>query len=170
YGIEKYVNYSNLNSANMCFATSLNKSVEPTCLFEAIKPIGSKWIWKIKYKASGDIERYKARLVASGFGQKEGFDYDEIFSHVIKMVTVIEYYCYCYDLGVLKYFLGIEIVENDLGLCMSQRKYCLELLYEYGLLAARPIDIPLLKNSILCFEESANDKYLSDFTTYQKLV
>ncbi|GJS50954.1 ribonuclease H-like domain-containing protein [Tanacetum coccineum] len=71
---------------------------------------------------------------------------------------------------VLKYFLGIEIVENDLGLCMSQRKYCLELLYEYGLLAARPTDIPLPKNSVLSFDETTNDKYLSDFTTYQKLV
>nr|GEV34384.1 hypothetical protein [Tanacetum cinerariifolium] len=95
YGIEKYVSYSRLSSVNMCFAVSLNKSVEPTCLIEALsdpnwveamnneiealnrnntwtvcdllvgrKPIGSKWIWKIKYKASGDIEIYKARLVA----------------------------------------------------------------------------------------------------------
>ncbi|GKC49350.1 ribonuclease H-like domain-containing protein [Tanacetum coccineum] len=71
------------------------------------------------------------------------------------------------DLGVLKYFLGIEVVENDLGLCMSQRMYCLELLHEYGLLAARPIDIPLPENTILSFEETANDKFLSNFTTYQ---
>ncbi|GKC75861.1 ribonuclease H-like domain-containing protein [Tanacetum coccineum] len=74
------------------------------------------------------------------------------------------------DLGVLKYFLGIEVVENDLGLCMSQRMYCLELLHEYGLLAARPVDIPLPENTILSFEETANDKFLSNFTTYQKLV
>ncbi|GJX29679.1 hypothetical protein Tco_0237758 [Tanacetum coccineum] len=53
---------------------------------------------------------------------------------------------------------------------MSQRKYCLELLYEYGLLAARPVDITLFENSVLCFKESENDKYLSDFTSYQKLV
>ncbi|GJW10385.1 ribonuclease H-like domain-containing protein [Tanacetum coccineum] len=74
------------------------------------------------------------------------------------------------DLGILKYFLGIEIVENELGLCMSQRKYCLELLHKYDLLAARPVDIPLPENTILNFDETKDDKYLSDFTNYQKLV
>ena len=37
YGIEKYVNYSCLNRNNMCFATMLNKSIDPTCYEEAIK-------------------------------------------------------------------------------------------------------------------------------------
>ncbi|GKA11892.1 ribonuclease H-like domain-containing protein [Tanacetum coccineum] len=323
YEIEKYVSYSRLSSVNMCFAVSLNKSVEPTCLAEALsdsnwveamnndiealnrnntwaicdlpvgrKSIGSKWIWKIKYKASGDIERYKARLVAKGFSQKEGFDYDKTFSPVVKMVTVrclisivvvnkwplyqldvnnaflygdlvedvymtlpdgynnvdkfkvcklnkslyglkqaprqwnaklttalaehgfeqskFDYSLYTKhisgmfiallvyvddivitgsdidgineyklflstkflikDLGSLKYFLGIEIIENDLGLCMTQRKYCMELLHKYGLLAARPVDIPLPENTILSCDETENDKYHFDFTTYQKLV
>ncbi|GJX62357.1 ribonuclease H-like domain-containing protein [Tanacetum coccineum] len=52
-----------------------------------IKAIGSKWIFKFKFKSSGEINIYKARLVAQGFGQKEGIDYEETFSPVVKMVT-----------------------------------------------------------------------------------
>ncbi|XP_049347856.1 uncharacterized mitochondrial protein AtMg00820-like, partial [Solanum verrucosum] len=49
--------------------------------------IGCRWIYKMKYKSTGEVERFKTRLVAKGYSQKEGIDYKETFFLVVKMVT-----------------------------------------------------------------------------------
>ena len=41
------------------------------------KTIGSKWVYKVKTGADGSVQRYKARLVAQGFTQQYGTDFDE---------------------------------------------------------------------------------------------
>lgn len=157
YGIERVVNYSHLDPDVRCFATNLNKSVEPKHYHEACndpnwvdamnqemnalyqnqtweitdlpsgrKPIGCKWIYKIKYKLNGDVDRYKARLVAKEYSQKEGIDFDETFAPVVKFVTIrclitlaVNQSWNLYQLDINNAFLYGEI-EEDVYMTLPQ--------------------------------------------------
>ncbi|GJT33006.1 ribonuclease H-like domain-containing protein [Tanacetum coccineum] len=257
------------------------------------KAIRNKWIYKIKYKSSSDIDIYKARLVVKGCSKKEGVDFDETFSPVVKMSTVrclialsvinswplfqldvnnaflygdidddiymtipkgfaskdnnnkvcklvkslyglkqaprkwneklvtilkendfvqsvndhslfikskdnkfIAFLVYvddivvtgnCIDeidkfkvflkskfkikdLGPLKYFLGIEVIKTEKDLCLTQRKYCLELLKEYDLLGCKHVSTPMEPNSVLPYVPTKDDPLLDNITGYQKLL
>nr|GEW49385.1 ribonuclease H-like domain-containing protein [Tanacetum cinerariifolium] len=257
------------------------------------KPIKCKWIYKIKYKSSGDIERYKARIVTKGFSQRDGIDFDNTFSPDVKMTIVRcvialsvenkwplfqldvnnaflygdldgeiymtipqdfsdkdnkgklcklvkslyglkqpprkwneklvgvlkdhgftqsvndrslftltkkdkfiallvyvddifitgncvdeinEFKIYLKskfnikDLGSLKYFLGIEVIKIGNDLCLNQRKYCLILLKEYGLLGCKLASTPMEPNSVLPYVPTDSDPLLDNITGYQQLL
>ncbi|GJW79123.1 ribonuclease H-like domain-containing protein [Tanacetum coccineum] len=78
-------------------------------------------------------------------------------------------------LALLVYVDDIVVSGNTLeeinkhGLCLSQRKYCLELLSEYGLLACKLAATPMQQNVSLSHIEIEKDKRLKSLTAYQKL-
>ncbi|GJV22574.1 retrovirus-related pol polyprotein from transposon TNT 1-94 [Tanacetum coccineum] len=205
------------------------------------KALGCKWVYKIKRKSDGTVERFKARLVILGNHQVAGIDYNETFVQVAKMVTVRvllavaaakkwelhqmdvhnaflrgdlneevfmqlppglsvnhprqayrlkkslyglrqaprfifgndhesimqfkSYLSSCFhmkDLGILKYFLGVEVARAQDGIFLCQRKYALDIILEVGLLGAKPAKIPIEQNHRLGLAKERLSRILSN--------
>ncbi|CDO76041.1 hypothetical protein BN946_scf184948.g1 [Trametes cinnabarina] len=65
-----------------------NQTFELVQLPPGRKAIGSRWVFRVKRNADGSIERYKGRLVAKGFSQRPGFDYNETFAPTPKWASI----------------------------------------------------------------------------------
>jgi hypothetical protein len=99
------------------------------------KTIGCKWVYKTKYDSKGNIERFKARLVAKCFTQREGIYYTDIFSLVsckdslkIIMALVAHYDLESYLMDVKMAFLNRDLLENiymvqPKGFAMKQKEH-----------------------------------------------
>jgi hypothetical protein len=83
------------------------------------KPVGCKWVYKIKRDSRGNIEKYKARLMAKGYTQIEGVDYNETFSPVlckdsfrIIMALVAHFDLELHQMDVKTTFLNGDLEED----------------------------------------------------------
>ena len=86
------------------------------CTWSLVSPppsthiVGCRWIYKLKYRPDGSVERHKARLVAQGFTQTTGVDYFDTFNPVVKPCTI------CFILALVVFFqwsVRQLDVEND---------------------------------------------------------
>ena len=69
-------------------AREANSTWSITTLPLGKKTVGCKYVYKVKLKSDGTIDKHKARLIAKGYTQREGFDYQETFSPVAKLTIV----------------------------------------------------------------------------------
>ena len=135
-----------------------------------VKPIGSKWVYTVKLKSYGSLDRYKARLVVLGNKQEYGLDYEETFAAakmtivrtilaikdiiitgndsglIFKLQNMLHSIFQMKDLGHLTYFLGLEVHSRDHGLFLNQHKYIQDLIELAGLKDAMVVDTPMEVN------------------------
>nr|GEY53085.1 ribonuclease H-like domain-containing protein [Tanacetum cinerariifolium] len=91
-------------------------------------------------------------------------------SEIEKFKLFLKYNIVIKDLGKLLNFLGIEVVDTHKGIYLNQRKYVLDMLSEYGMLACKPAKTHLLSKLVISNEASDKDPLLKNITDYQKLL
>ena len=69
-------------------ALDANNTRELVPLPSGKKAIGSKWIYKVKLKSDGILEKHNARLVAKGYHQQHGIKFQETFFPVVRLTTI----------------------------------------------------------------------------------
>ena len=86
---------------------------------ESVRPIGCKWVFKKKTDMDGNVQTYKSRLVAKGYSQVPGRDYDETFAPVamVKSIRILlaiaAYYDYeIWQMDVKIAFLNGRLLED----------------------------------------------------------
>ena len=83
------------------------------------KAIGCKWVFRVKYDGNGEVDRFKGRLVAQGFSQKYGIDYEETFSPVARFSSIrtllayaVQHRMLVHQMDVITAFLNGDLKEE----------------------------------------------------------
>nr|GEX07720.1 integrase, catalytic region, zinc finger, CCHC-type, peptidase aspartic, catalytic [Tanacetum cinerariifolium] len=122
---------------------------------DKVMVITLKWIYKVKLDELGGILKNKARLVAHGFRQEEGIDFEDSFAPVARLEAIRIFLTYAahknmvvYQMDVKTAFLNCNLREevyishNPRGIFINQSKYALESLKKYGFESCNPVDTP----------------------------
>nr|GFA49045.1 hypothetical protein [Tanacetum cinerariifolium] len=107
--------------------------------------INLKWLWKNKRDEENTVIRTKSCLVAKGYAQKEGIDFEESFASVARLEAV-RLFIAKFEMsmmGELKFFLGIQVHQSSRGIFINQAKYAQEILKKHGITSCDSIGTPM---------------------------
>ncbi|GKD59502.1 uncharacterized mitochondrial protein-like protein [Tanacetum coccineum] len=127
---------------------------------DKVMVITLKWIYKVKLDELGGILKNKARLVARGYCQEEGIDFEESFAPVARLEAVRIFLAFAAHMNMVVYQMNVktaflkgnlqeEICQNPKGIFINQSKYALESLKKYGFDSYNPVDTPMVEKSKL---------------------
>ncbi|KAJ9556613.1 hypothetical protein OSB04_011227 [Centaurea solstitialis] len=122
--------------------------------------IGSKWIFRNMLDEIGTIIRNKARLVAQGYRQEEGIDYDETFAPVARLEAIRLFLAFAAH-------MNFKIKQSEKGIFINQGKYVLDMLKKFDLTSCTPMKTPMAPP--LSLDKDSKGKPV-DVTLYRGMI
>ncbi|GKE73076.1 retrovirus-related pol polyprotein from transposon TNT 1-94, partial [Tanacetum coccineum] len=132
------------------------------------RAIGTKWVYKNKKDDRGIMVINKARLVAQGYTQEEGIDYDEVFAPVARIKAIRLFLAYASFMNFIVYQMDVkgaflygtiekEVKQKDDGIFISQDKYVADILKKFNFDTVKTTNTPMETNKALLKDEEAAD-------------
>ncbi|GJS93771.1 putative ribonuclease H-like domain-containing protein [Tanacetum coccineum] len=131
----------------------------------AMHAIRTKWVYRNKKDERGIVDRNKARLVAQGYTQVEGIDYDEVFAPDARIEAIKLFLAYVSFMGFIVYQMDVKSAflygtieeERDDGIFISQDKYVANILKKFDFVTIKTASTPIETNKALLKDEEAGD-------------
>ncbi|GJX98427.1 ribonuclease H-like domain-containing protein, partial [Tanacetum coccineum] len=136
------------------------------------RAIGTKWVFRNKKDERGIVIKNKSRLVAQGYTQEEGVDYDDMDVKSAFLYGKIEkevYVCQppgfedpdfpdkMSSMGELTFFLGLQVKQKEDGIFISQDKYVTEILKKFGFTDVKTASTPMKTQKSLLKDEDGKE-------------
>ncbi|GKB71502.1 copia protein [Tanacetum coccineum] len=131
--------------------------------------IGTTWAFRNKLDENGIVSQNKARLVAQGYNQQEGIDYDETYAPTCgdEFSNIMHDEFEMSMMGELNFFPGLQIKQIEDGIFFNQSKYIKEMLKKFSLEDSKPIITPMYSDTKLTKDEECESV---DSTKYRGMI